>query len=377
MRINLVMGFFLPMPPVAGGATEKSWHELALEFARRGHSVTILSRQWPGWPDRETRDGVHHVRLRGCNHTRRLTLNLWHDFWWSLRVWRALPPADVTVVNCVALPVWLGWWRRGTGRLAVMTGRVPKGQYRLYRRLDRVLAVSSTVRDAVLAENHSLVALTRVVGYPIRWSELARPHPSGHGPVTIGYIGRLNREKGLDLLVAALGMLAKQPGLPAWRVVICGPTSVAQGGSGEEYALQLKQTLAASLPAGSFELRPAEFDSGRLAETYRSLDVFCYPSLALAGETFGVAIVEAMAAGAVPIVSDLPCFLDFLHPAGNGEVFARNDDDAPARLAQLIAALLADPARRARLADNARATAQRYDFAEFATRLLEDFSTLK
>ena len=150
MKITVVMGFFLPMPPAAGGATEKSWHELALEFARRGHSVTILSRQWPGWPDRETRDGIHHVRLRGCNHTRRLALNLWHDFWWSLRVWRALPPADVTVVNCVALPVWLGWWRRGTGRLAVMTGRMPKGQYRLYRRLDRVLAVSSTVRDAVL-----------------------------------------------------------------------------------------------------------------------------------------------------------------------------------------------------------------------------------
>ena len=246
-----------------------------------------------------------------------------------------------------------------------------------YRRLDRVLAVSSTVRDAVLAENRRLDALTRVVGYPIRWSEHARARSTARGPVTIGYVGRLNREKGLDLLVAALAILAKQTSLPAWRVVICGPSSVAQGGSSEDYARQLEQTLAASLPAGSFELRPAEFDSALLAEIYRSLDVFCYPSLALEGETFGVAVVEAMAAGAVPIVSDLPCFLDFLRPGQNGEIFARNADDAPVQLAQLIAALLADPARRARLADNARVTARRYDFAEFATRLLEDFSTLK
>ena len=32
MKITIVMGFFLPMPPAAGGATEKSWHSLAEEF---------------------------------------------------------------------------------------------------------------------------------------------------------------------------------------------------------------------------------------------------------------------------------------------------------------------------------------------------------
>ena len=379
MKITVIMGFFLPMPPAAGGATEKSWHELALEFARRGHEVTVLSRQWPGWPDRETRDGVHHVRLRGQNHTGRLGKNLWLDFWWSLRVWRALPPADVTVVNCVALPVWLGWLRGSAGRLVVMPGRMPKGQYRLYRRLDRVLAVSSPVRDAVLAENRHLTGLTQISGYPIRWSELAQPRPvtGPVAPAAIGYIGRLNREKGLDLFVAALGQLAKMRGLPAWRVVLCGPADVGQGGSGADYALQLKESLAAALPAGSFEFRPAEFAPDRLAAVYRSLEVFCYPSLATLGETFGVAVVEAMAAGAVPVVSDLPCFRDFIRAGENGEVFDHTATDAATRLAAALARLLTDPARRERLARAARHDAQAYDFTAFADRLLTDFSTLK
>lgn len=379
MKITIVMGFFLPVPPAAGGATEKSWHELALEFARRGHQVTVISRQWPGWPGRETCDGVQHLRLRGYDHTSRLGRNLWRDVWWSLRAGRNLPPADITVVNSIALPVWLGWLRGSAGKLVVMPGRMPKGQYRLYRRLDRVLAVSSPVRAAVLVENPNLSRILKVFGYPIRWSELAQPRPAhvAATPVTLGYIGRLHREKGLDLLVSALGQLAKQPGLPAWCVVLCGPSDVEHGGSGTDYAQQLEQSLAAALPAGNFEILPAEFAPDRLAAIYRRLDIFCYPSLATQGETFGVAVVEAMASGAVPVVSDLPCFRDFIHAGENAEVFNHTGADATARLTAALSGLLTDPARRGRLASSARQDAQAYDFPAFADRLLADFSTLK
>jgi len=379
MKITVVMGFFLPVPPAAGGATEKSWHELALEFARRGHEVTVISRQWPGWPERETRDGVNHIRLRGYDHTQRLVKNLWLDFRWSFRVWRNLPKADVTVVNCIALPVWLGWLRGSAGSLVVMPGRMPKGQYRLYRRLDRVLAVSSPVRDAVLAENPQLAGCLKILGYPIPWSELAQPGvaPAPGTPVTLGYIGRLHREKGLDLMVNALAQLAKLAGLPPWRIVLCGPSDIKHGGSGADYAHHLEQALGTSLPGKNFEILPAEFAPGALAAIYRRLDIFCYPSLATQGETFGVAVVEAMAAGAVPVVSDLPCFRDFVRSGENAEVFNHTAADATTRLTGALARLLTDPARRERLASSARQDAQVYDFPAFADRLLADFSTLK
>ena len=379
MKINVVMGFFLPMPPAAGGATEKSWHQLAQEFARRGHEVTIVSRTWAAWPQRESCDGVQYLRLPGFAHTRRLAHNLWLDFRWSLRVWRALPAADVTVVNCVALPLWLGWCRRQAGRIVVMTGRMPKGQYRLYRRLDRVVAVSSAVRSAVLSENPRLDAIIRISGYPIDWTQLAAPRmvPAADAPVTIGYVGRLHQEKGLSLLVAALRLLAQQPGLPPWRVILCGPSDIAHGGSGEAYAHHLDQALTEALPPGTAEVRAPEFAAAQLGEVYRSLDVFCYPSLAAQGETFGVAVAEAMAAGAVPVVSDLPCFRDFIRPGENGEVFDHAAADAAVRLAGTLARMLTDPARRTRLATAARETARAYDFATCAERLLADFAQLK
>ena len=378
MKITIAMGFFLPMPPDAGGATEKSWYRLALEFARRGHEVTIISRCWTGWPDEETRDGVRYVRLPGFDHSSRLARNLKRDFLWSLRVKRALPPADVTVVNSVILPVWLGWHRGHAGKLVLMPGRMPKGQFRFYRRVDRVIVVSSPVQASLLAENPRFAPVTRTYGYPIDWTALAEPKaPAAGTPVTIGFVGRVHREKGLDLLVDATLLLANRSGLPPWRLLICGPRDIGQGGSGELYATGLERRLAAALPRDRFALRAPVFSAERLNRLYREIDVFCYPSLALHGETFGVAVAEAMAAGAVPVVSQLACFGDFVHAGDNGEVFDHTADDASVRLADALGDLVADAPRRTRLAANARASVRNYDFPLYAERLLADFSELR
>ena len=104
MKITIVHGFFLPIPPVAGGAMEKIWWRLAREFAARGHEVVSVSRRWGDWPAEETREGVRLLRLPGRDHSRRLPINLIRECRWSLRVLRRLPPADVLVSPTVALP---------------------------------------------------------------------------------------------------------------------------------------------------------------------------------------------------------------------------------------------------------------------------------
>jgi len=378
MKISIVMGFFLPVPPVAGGATEKIWHRLALEFAAGGHEVTVFSRRWPGFPDDEMISGVRHVRLRGRAHTPRLWQNLLHDFFWSRRVSRLLPPADIAVVNCLALPVWLGARRPAAGRVVLQVGRMPKGQFRFYRRIARILAPSAAVGEKIAAENPRLAPFIRVAGHPIAWKELEKiPAAGGTGaPLTLGYVGRLHREKGLDLLVAALRLLAAEKNLPAWRVVLCGPADVARGGSGSAYAADLERQLAEILPAGRRTILPPAFDEAALKKIYNDIDIFCYPSLAGQGETFGVAVAEAMAAGAAPVVSRLACFTDFVADGGNGLVFDHTAADAPARLASSLARLLADQALRLRLAAAARAGTERLDFPRFAGGLLADFATL-
>jgi glycosyltransferase involved in cell wall biosynthesis len=378
MKISIVMGFFLPVPPAAGGATEKTWHRLALEFAAAGHEVTVFSRRWPGFPDRETLAGVQHVRLRGCAHTPRLWKNLLHDFFWSWRVFRALPPADIVIVNCVALPAWLGRLRPSAGRMVILAGRMPKGQFRFYGRIARILAPSTTVRERIAAENPRLTPDVRITGYPIAWSELQRvsaptaPNP----PVTISYVGRLHREKGLDLLLAALRLLAAEKNLPAWRARLCGPVEVAQGGSGPDYAAGLARQAAEFLAPDRFSILPPVFDDPALKQAYHDTDIFCYPSLAARGETFGVAIAEAMAAGAVPVVSRLACFTDFVADGETGLVFDHTAPDAAACLAAALQKLLMDPVLRTRLAAAARRQTEPYDFPRFARALLADFEGL-
>lgn len=384
MQITIVSGFFLPVPPVGGGATEKSWHNLAKEFAAQGHEVTIVSRRWRDFPNEETREGIRHLRLPGWDHQSSLLRNLALDFWWSWRAFFALPAADVVVVNAVALPVWLGRLKPRAGRVVIMTGRMPKGQYRHYRRIARVLAASSFVRDRVLAENPGLTPVTRVQGYPIDWRllgnriGLAPPGlpPLTRGEVVLGYVGRIHEEKGLNLLTEAVQRLAVVPGLPPWRLLLCGPADVARGGSGVVFRGQLLHRLSSALPASRFNLLDPQFHERTLAGVYQQIDIFCYPSLAAQGETFGVAVAEAMAAGAVPVVSRLACFTDFVRDGHNGLVFDHAAPDAAGQLAAALARLLVETGLRERLAAAARADTRRYDYAAYAKDLLADFAQL-
>jgi glycosyltransferase involved in cell wall biosynthesis len=384
MKITIVNGFFLPVPPLSGGSTEKSWFHLSREFAARGHEVVSYSRQWRQLPPEETIEGVRHRRLPGYDHRRALWQNLLCDLLWSWRIYRQLPAADIIVCNAVLLPMWLGRRRPAAGRVVVMAGRMPKGQYRRYSALARVFAPSSFVRDRVLEENPSLAPVTKVTGYPIAWSQLAAAQPvptflparSSPDEVVLGFAGRLHEEKGLLLLTRALGQLAKRPDLPPWRLILCGPSDVERGGSGAAFRGRLVSEFAASGLSNRIHLLDPQFNDRLLAAVYQHMDVFCYPSLAEQGETFGVAVAEAMAAGAVPVVSRLSCFQDFVRPGENGLDFDHRAPDAADSLAAALESLVRDAALRRRLATQARRDSERYDFPRYAEMLLADFASL-
>lgn len=384
MRISIVNGFFLPVPPISGGSTEKSWYNLAREFAGRGHEVTMFSRRWRGFPHEETSEGIRHVRLPGRDHQRQLWRNLLLDFLWSWRVFFALPAADIVVVNTVALPAWLGRLKPSAGRVVIMTGRMPKGQYRRYRNIARVLAASTYVRDRVLEENPALAAATHVCGYPINWKLINREGDSAPpmlpdakpDEIVLGYVGRIHTEKGLTLLADAMKIVSATSGLPPYRLLLCGPVDIASGGSGTVFRGQLLNRLSQAMHASRFNLLNPEFNERTLAGVYRRINIFCYPSLAEKGETFGVAVAEAMAAGAVPVVSRLACFTDFVRDGHNGLVFDHTAPDAAARLAAALIRLLCETDTRQRLSDAARRDTQAYDYATYAEALLADFAQL-
>src|SRR2546430_15386472 len=104
MRITIVGGPFLPMPPAPCGAVERVWHGLAEEFVRRGHVVTVLCRGHPSQKADETVNGVRYVRRMSFTSGGRTGLNLLKDLVYSIRMAGLLPRADILITNVFWLP---------------------------------------------------------------------------------------------------------------------------------------------------------------------------------------------------------------------------------------------------------------------------------
>lgn len=379
MRITIVHGFFLPVPPAAGGAMEKAWWALAKNFAAHGHEVVSISRTWQDWPREETREGVRCLRFSGYDHTSSLPRNLMLDALWGMRLIPRLPRADILITNTVLLPAIAPWLRSSAGRVVVNLNRVPKGQLRSYRQIARLQVPSAAVAEAVREQCPRLLPITQTVPNPIELERFAistKRKAHGPEPVRIGYFGRIHPEKGLDMLIAAANELLNDTTLPPWTLELRGPVDIPRGGGGAEYLQKLQQAAATLLASNRLVIAPPEFDAQKLAAHYSQLDVFVYPSLADQGETFGVAVAEAMAAGAVPVVSNLLCFQDMVKDGENGLVFRKDAADASTRLAQAIAQLIRDPDRRRHLSIAAQTQAKSYGVDRIAESMLDDFSLL-
>ena len=378
MNVTVAMGPWLPVPAVRGGAMPKVWHRLAREFARLGHRVSIFARQFPGQPLEEHDAGVHIVRTRGYSQSGSVVRDLAKDFAYAIGVLPRLPPADIFVVNDFWLPALAPWLRRSAGAVVVCAARYPKGQYRLYGRAARIIAISTAVRDAIVAEQPALAQHARVIPLPVDVEQIGRGaiadsaarDRDASGRRTLLYVGRVHPEKGIELLLHAFALVTGR--FNQWRLRIVGPTAAEDGGGGQRFA----DTLRKRAQGLAVDFNGPIFDADDLASTYRAADLFCYPSVADRGEAFGVAPLEAMAAGVPPIVSALDCFRDFVEPGSNGWVFDHRAANPEGRLADVLAQAMTDDAGRARLSARARQDAARFAYSAVAQRYVEEFQCI-
>jgi glycosyltransferase involved in cell wall biosynthesis len=179
----------------------------------------------------------------------------------------------------------------------------------------------------------------------------ARPAPPGGTPLIVAG-GRLHEKKGFDVLIRAFADLRARGIAAACRIAGEGPERARLEALIAELALGGRVTLA-----GWTDDMPGFLAKG---------DVFAFPSYQ---EGFPLVLLQAMAVG-LPIVSsaiDGPN--EMLAQDGSGLLVPPGD---PAALAGALAALLADPARAARLAAAARGVVE-HDFGPdaLATRLAE------
>ena len=152
---------------------------------------------------------------------------------------------------------------------------------------------------------------------------------SGKGPV-IGTVGRFVAEKGQIFLVRAMARLAKL--FPGLKCVFIGEGSLKS---------DLEHT-ARSLGIGENCIFPGVFDE--IENVYPLMDLFVLPSIR---EPFGLVVLEAMATGTPVVATAAGGPADFLRSGVNGMLVPPKNAGA---LAEAIAELLSDPARRKRIA---------------------------
>ncbi len=223
------------------------------------------------------------------------------------------------------------------------------------RRSSRLLAISQATADALTnhfpsARSRTEVALLGVA--PIPNSGLDPVEASTlPGPGFVLAVGTLEPRKNLPRLVAAYGALAEELQRRHPLVVV--------GALGWETG----ETLDSLRSLGERAKMLGYVSDAALAELYRRCAVFCYPSL---GEGFGLPVLEAMAAGAAVLTSNLSSL-----PEVGGEAVAYADPRQVNDIAEQLESLLRDESRRAQLGRAGVARAGEFSWESFAQITLD------
>jgi phosphatidylinositol alpha-mannosyltransferase len=178
------------------------------------------------------------------------------------------------------------------------------------------------------------------------------------GGEVLGFLGRLDEpRKGLQVLLEAFPAIAAAR--PQSRLLVIGPGDVED--AREQLPPQLRDRA-------EFLGRVSDEDKAR---ALASVDVMVAPNTG--GESFGIVLLEAMAAGAPVVASDLVAFRAVLARGRAGVLVPVGD--APA-LAEGVIDLLADPGRRSALAQQGAVVARQYDWDTVARQIVDVYATV-
>jgi phosphatidyl-myo-inositol alpha-mannosyltransferase len=210
-------------------------------------------------------------------------------------------------------------------------------------KIDARIAVSENARS-MMVQHLGGEAVVIPNGLYVDRLAAGRVRPEWQG--AISFLGRIDEpRKGLGVLLAAVPrLLSERPDL---RILVAG------AGDASDFRTAARVDFL------------GEIDDEAKADLLASSALYVAPHTG--GESFGIVLIEAMAAGTPVLASDLPAFEQLLDGGRLGVTFPAEDSNA---LATAALALLGDPDRRAAMTAIGRAAVKRYDWSRITDEIL-------
>ena len=344
------------------GGVQVHIRDLAEELMRRGHSVSVLAAADDDTPvPPYVISAGRAVPIHYNGSVARLTFGPLSAS--RVRRWLADGRFDVIHVHEPASPS-LGllavWWADmpvvATFHQAIPRSRAMSAAFGILQsaieKISARIAVSEEARtvvvqhlggDPVVIPNGLYV--DRFTGVP------PRPDWRGQGG-TLSFLGRLDEpRKGLPVLLEAWPTILRER--PGTRLLVAGRGDVEEIRRGIPPDCRDDVTFLGGVS-----------DEDKVA-MFASSDLYIAPHTG--GESFGIVLAEAMAAGTPVLASELVAFRAVLDEGRLGALVPVGDADA---LAKSALEMLADPARLDQLRDAAREAVRRYDWSTVADEVL-------
>ncbi len=370
MKIALVTPYDYPFP---GGVTEHIM-QLDREFRRRGYETRILA---ASSNDEETlQDNVIKVSgavasfpFSGSNVRLTISPQVYQ------RVKKILKRENFDIVHAhePAAPLLCPIVLRHSHAVNVGTFHAYRETNRVYKmarpflqpvynKLDGRIFVSQAVRDFTLPQ---FPGPYRIIPNGIDFNRFAAPdippiERFNDGRPNILFVGRLDKRKGFRHLIRAFPYIKQE--IPDARLIVVGAFD------DDEKAPFIRYVRAHRLRGVHFVGFVSRQD---LPRYYRTADLFCAPSTGF--ESFGIVLLEAMAAGLPIVASDIAGYRLVLTDSKEGRLVPPEN---PVALARASIELLKNPQLREQMAQHGRATAAGYDWTHIADKVLSYYEEL-
>lgn len=358
MKILQVCPYDLSRP----GGVQRHVLDLATAASEAGHSMTVLAPPAQA-PIAATAFEILHIgrsrnwKLHGTGFEATLATSAELD---ALEERHRKAPFDVLHAHTLWTP-FMAWqvFRRLAGQVGrrvatfhdtpppTFSGAIMRRAFRLLSRrlsqqLDAMIAVSASPEGHL--RRRAGCALYRLPPCVDLAPYLALPTPAMERAAVVLFIGRLEPRKGILTLIEALAALRRERAQV--RLVVCGDGPQRDEAQARVDALNLRDAV---------QFLGALDERGK-RRLYREADVFCAP--AAYGESYGLVLAEAMAAGLPVVAAGNAGYRSVLVGEGACGLVRPND---PEELAQRLSQFLADSSLRQRLSHWGRSEALRSD----------------